>query len=170
METNGTDTIEWELQQFEDLYRDQTRPIKARQMHTRARHGYEDALGLRHPSTLTTVNDLGHLYADQGKLAEAEQMCTRALSQVKQGKQDLRSIRQVCLKFDPEHEDAKYNVYHSNGSIHRGRYGTSPFVPAQCISKPWRSVDRHQFLQHTIYVFSLLLEELARGGEIEVAL
>jgi hypothetical protein len=35
--------------------------------------------GPEHTSTLATVNNLGSLYADQGKLAEAEQMYERAL-------------------------------------------------------------------------------------------
>jgi Tetratricopeptide repeat len=33
-----------------------------------------------HTSTLDTVNNLGSLYGDQGKLGEAEQMCRRALA------------------------------------------------------------------------------------------
>src|SRR3982751_707118 len=42
--------------------------------------GREKALGPDHTSTLDTVNNLGILYADQGKLAEAEQMYQRALA------------------------------------------------------------------------------------------
>ncbi|KFY82629.1 hypothetical protein V500_10419 [Pseudogymnoascus sp. VKM F-4518 (FW-2643)] len=41
--------------------------------------GYEKALGAEHTSTLKTVNNLGLLYAYQGKLVEAEQMHQRAL-------------------------------------------------------------------------------------------
>jgi hypothetical protein len=40
----------------------------------------EKALGPDHTSTLETVNNLGNLYAEQGKLAEAEQMFVRALA------------------------------------------------------------------------------------------
>jgi tetratricopeptide (TPR) repeat protein len=40
---------------------------------------YEKALGAEHTSTLDTVGNLGNLYGDQGKLAEAEQMYERAL-------------------------------------------------------------------------------------------
>ncbi|OCK81058.1 hypothetical protein K432DRAFT_296369, partial [Lepidopterella palustris CBS 459.81] len=36
-------------------------------------------LGPKHASTLRTVNNLGLLYADQGKLGEAEEMYMRAL-------------------------------------------------------------------------------------------
>ena len=48
-------------------------------MYVRALQGKEKALGLDHTSTLNTVNNLGNLYADQGKLAEAEKMYGRAL-------------------------------------------------------------------------------------------
>jgi tetratricopeptide (TPR) repeat protein len=48
-------------------------------MYQRALRGYEKALGAEHTSTLDTVNNLGILYADQGKLAEAEEMYQRAL-------------------------------------------------------------------------------------------
>jgi hypothetical protein len=43
-------------------------------MYVRALAGYEKALGPDHTSTLDTVNNLGLLYADQGKLAEAERL------------------------------------------------------------------------------------------------
>jgi hypothetical protein len=43
-------------------------------MYKRALAGYEKALGPGHTSTLDTVNNLGLLYRDQGKLDEAERM------------------------------------------------------------------------------------------------
>jgi tetratricopeptide (TPR) repeat protein len=48
-------------------------------MYERALRGREEALGVGHSSTLQTVNNLGLLYANQGKLGEAEQMYERAL-------------------------------------------------------------------------------------------
>ncbi|KAK4097173.1 hypothetical protein N658DRAFT_561942 [Parathielavia hyrcaniae] len=48
-------------------------------MYQRALEGKEKALGRDHTSTLDTVNNLGVLYADQGRLAEAESMYQRAL-------------------------------------------------------------------------------------------
>jgi tetratricopeptide (TPR) repeat protein len=48
-------------------------------MYQRALQGYEKAWGPEHTSTLDTVNNLGGLYAYQGKLVEAEQMYQRAL-------------------------------------------------------------------------------------------
>jgi tetratricopeptide (TPR) repeat protein len=41
--------------------------------------GKEKAWGPEHISTLNTVNNLGFLYADQGKMDEAEEMYVRAL-------------------------------------------------------------------------------------------
>jgi tetratricopeptide (TPR) repeat protein len=48
-------------------------------MFERALRGRVEALGPTHTSTLDTVNNLGILYKDQGKLGEAEQMYERAL-------------------------------------------------------------------------------------------
>jgi len=48
-------------------------------MYQRALKGYEKALGPDHTSTLYTVNSLGVLYRNQGKLKEAEEMYQRAL-------------------------------------------------------------------------------------------
>ena len=49
-------------------------------MYVQALAGREKALGLDHTSTLSTINNLGILYRDQGKLAEAEQMYVQALA------------------------------------------------------------------------------------------
>jgi Tfp pilus assembly protein PilF len=46
-------------------------------MYQRALQGFEKAWGPDHTSTLDTVNNLGALYADQGKLGEAETMFQR---------------------------------------------------------------------------------------------
>lgn len=48
-------------------------------MYLRALRGSEETLGAKHTSTLDTVNDLGSLYAGQGKVQEAEEMYLRAL-------------------------------------------------------------------------------------------
>jgi hypothetical protein len=48
-------------------------------MYVRALQGTEEALGPNHTSTLNTVNNLGNLYSDQGKLAKAEKMYVWAL-------------------------------------------------------------------------------------------
>ncbi|KAI0401063.1 hypothetical protein F4802DRAFT_609620 [Xylaria palmicola] len=56
-----------------------TSDSKAEDMYLRALRGYEKAWGPDHTSILKTVNNLGILYADQGKLQEAEDMYLRAL-------------------------------------------------------------------------------------------
>jgi Tfp pilus assembly protein PilF len=43
-------------------------------MYEQALQGFEKAFGLDHTSTLHTVNNLGLLYARQGKLNKAEEM------------------------------------------------------------------------------------------------
>ena len=48
-------------------------------MYNRALQGSEKALGPKHILTLSTVNNLGNLYVDQSRLAEAEAMYNRAL-------------------------------------------------------------------------------------------
>ena len=50
-------------------------------MYVRALASYEKALGLEHTSTLDTVNNLGNLYADQGRREDTEIMSSRALAQ-----------------------------------------------------------------------------------------
>ncbi|SLM38014.1 nb-arc and tpr domain protein [Lasallia pustulata] len=52
---------------------------EAEAMYRRALEGREKAWGPEHTSTLGTVNNLGNLYKDQGKMAEAEAMYRRAL-------------------------------------------------------------------------------------------
>jgi tetratricopeptide (TPR) repeat protein len=48
------------------LYAAQGKLDEAEQMYERALRGFEEALGVGHSSTLDTVNNLGLLYADQG--------------------------------------------------------------------------------------------------------
>ena len=48
-------------------------------MYLRALEGYEKAWGAEHTSMLDTVDNLGLLYADQSKMAEAEAMYVRVL-------------------------------------------------------------------------------------------
>ncbi len=53
---------------------------EAEDMYLRALAGREKAWGPEHTSTLRTVNNLGALYKDQGKMKEAEDMYLRALA------------------------------------------------------------------------------------------
>jgi tetratricopeptide (TPR) repeat protein len=61
------------------LYRQFSMNAEAEIMYLRALQEYEKARGAEHTSALITVNNLGNLYADQGKMAEAEAMYLRAL-------------------------------------------------------------------------------------------
>jgi tetratricopeptide (TPR) repeat protein len=61
------------------LYSQSDINVAAEQMYVRALQGYEKAWGGEHTSTLDTVNNLGLLYAKQGKMEKAEQMYVRAL-------------------------------------------------------------------------------------------
>ncbi|KAF8853548.1 HET-domain-containing protein [Acephala macrosclerotiorum] len=90
------DEMSWAYHELGHLYASQGRLVEAKQMYQRALQGYEKAWGLEHTSTLAlqgyekawglehtstldTINNLGILYVNQGKLGEAEQMYQRAL-------------------------------------------------------------------------------------------
>ena len=72
--------------QYEDiidianLLHEQVQLVAAGELYQRALAGREKALGPDHPSTLDTVNNLGLLYSDLGKLNKAEDMYQRALA------------------------------------------------------------------------------------------
>jgi tetratricopeptide (TPR) repeat protein len=72
--------VTWAYQELAGIFKAHDRYIEAEEMYGRALVGSEKALGPEHTSTLMTVNNLGILYSDQGKLAEAEQMYGRALA------------------------------------------------------------------------------------------
>jgi hypothetical protein len=59
-------------------------------MHERALRGYENALGAKHKSTLMTVNNLGNLYREQGKLAKLG--WEQAL-----GQENIKAMLMLCL-------------------------------------------------------------------------
>jgi tetratricopeptide (TPR) repeat protein len=69
----------WILHRFGDVCSSQERREEAEKMYLRALQGYEKAWGPDHTSTLDTVNNLGLLYVDLGRLDEAEKMYLRAL-------------------------------------------------------------------------------------------
>src|SRR2546423_8025095 len=54
-------------------------------MYLQALQGKEKALGAEHTSTLDTVNNLGNLYNNQGKMAEAEAMYLWGAARVREG-------------------------------------------------------------------------------------
>ena len=79
------DSIDWSNLEITDLHYiahlcgQFAMNTEAETMYLRALQGYEKVLGAGHASTLVTVNNLGNLYAGQGKMAEAETMYLRAL-------------------------------------------------------------------------------------------
>ena len=52
---------------------------EAKKMYERALKGKQKACGPEHTFPLDTVNNLGNLYADYGKMAEVEKMYKRSL-------------------------------------------------------------------------------------------
>ncbi|KAF2466293.1 uncharacterized protein BDR25DRAFT_345541 [Lindgomyces ingoldianus] len=76
MGENGKD---WILHRFGYVCSSQGRFQEAEKMYLRALQGKEKAWGPDHTSTLSTVNNLGLLYADLGRFDEAEKMYSRAL-------------------------------------------------------------------------------------------
>jgi tetratricopeptide (TPR) repeat protein len=74
-------------------------------LYVRALKGYEEVWGPKHASTLDTVNNLGLLYRNQGKMKEAEEMYVRAL----EGKEEA---------WGPKHTSTLDTVY-CLGSLYR---------------------------------------------------
>ena len=67
-------------------------------MYIRALQGKEEALGPDHTLILDTVHNIGELYSEQGKLAEAEAMFARALQgyEVALGPNHTSTLYTVC--------------------------------------------------------------------------
>jgi Tetratricopeptide repeat len=81
--------IDWSRIEPRDLFR-LTGPhrqndvnVEAEEMYMRALRGKEKAWGAEHTLTLDTVNHLGNLYTEHGKMVEAEKVYMRALQGVK---------------------------------------------------------------------------------------
>ena len=68
----GIDKMEWALYKLGGLYREQAKLEMAEQICEQALRGWEKVVGLEHTSTLRTVNGLGIVYLDQGKLELVE--------------------------------------------------------------------------------------------------
>lgn len=68
----------WMLHSLGDLLSKEDR-AEAEAMYQRALQGYEKAWRPEHTSKLDTVNNLGNLYSDLGRMDEAEAMYQRAL-------------------------------------------------------------------------------------------
>ena len=66
-------------------------------MYGRALAAKEKALSPDHTSTLITVNKLGNLYKDQGKLGEAERMYDRPLAGYKKAQKMADLPEEACI-------------------------------------------------------------------------
>ncbi|KAK6362405.1 hypothetical protein LTR81_028156 [Elasticomyces elasticus] len=81
-------------------------------MYVRGLKGKEEAWGVKHTSTLDSVNNLGNLYADQGKVKGAEAMYVRALKGYEETEGDHETaIRHLQRWPSPNklHDDTVYN-------------------------------------------------------------
>ncbi|KAH7351383.1 hypothetical protein BKA66DRAFT_598364 [Pyrenochaeta sp. MPI-SDFR-AT-0127] len=88
--------IEKALYNLGSLYADQGKLAEAEVLFTQALQGYELALGLKHTSTLDTVNKLGIVYKNQGKLADAEVIYNRALQGRKEGYEEALGLKHTA--------------------------------------------------------------------------
>ncbi|KIV91904.1 hypothetical protein PV10_06394 [Exophiala mesophila] len=64
--------LDWAFHKLGSPYADQGKLVEAEKMYTRALYGYEEALGLKHTSTLDTASNLGILYAERNLGAECD--------------------------------------------------------------------------------------------------
>jgi tetratricopeptide (TPR) repeat protein len=71
--------LELELHQVADFMQEWESSREVESLYLRALTGKEESLGVKHLSTLDTINNLGILYARRGKMKEAEDMYARAL-------------------------------------------------------------------------------------------
>ena len=71
--------LENELHDIASFMQDWEISTEVEGIYLRALQGMEEAWGVKHTSTLSTVNNLGVLYKDQGRMKEAEEMYMRAL-------------------------------------------------------------------------------------------
>ncbi|KAK2874987.1 hypothetical protein FQN49_001887, partial [Arthroderma sp. PD_2] len=89
------------------LLKKQVHPRAAAVAYRRVLNGMEKALGFDHISTLLVVREVGHLFAGQGKLAEAEEMY-------------LRALRGFQANFGPDYIE-KFRVLGDLGSLYCGQ-------------------------------------------------
>jgi len=83
--------LEPELYQIACFMQDWESSQEVEILYLRALRGYEKVLGAKHTSTLNPVNNLGLLYASQGKLKDAEEMLIRAL----RGREEVLGARHM---------------------------------------------------------------------------
>jgi tetratricopeptide (TPR) repeat protein/nucleoside phosphorylase len=117
---------------------DRGRYSEAESWYMRALAIREEQLGLEHPSTANSINNLAVLYRAQGKYEQAEQLCLRALSICErewgsEHPNTANSINNLAVLYD---EQGKYerteHLYQQALSIREERLG--PEHPSTAIS------------------------------------
>ena len=121
-------------------------------MYQRALDGKEKAWGPDHTSTLSTVNNLGNLYADQGKHSEAEKMYQRALDGYEKA-------------WGPDHPSTlrtTNNLRLLNAS--RGRYIEAGEIHPRALNRNARAYDTNQHPQSPpLLIGKAILNKLKAG-------
>ena len=101
-------------------------------MNAKAEHGHKKAWGTEHMSTLDTVNNLDMLYADQGKMVEAEVMYMRALQGYENAvgenasnRWQFKCIMKLVSKQQTQrgHENRRTSRLRHHGEIHLRKPG-----------------------------------------------
>jgi tetratricopeptide (TPR) repeat protein len=105
LQMQGYKDLEYELHKIADFLQDWESSQVVEHLYMRALRGKEEALGVKHMSTLDTVNNLGILYGKQGKPKEAEEMYVRAL----RGREEALGAKHTSTL------DTVYNL----GNLHR---------------------------------------------------
>ena len=156
------DSMDWSNTEIADSYciahlcRQFNMHTKAEAMYLRALQGCEKAGGAEHTSTLNTVNNLGNLYANQGKMAEAEAMYLRAL----QGKETalgaehtstLRTVNNLGLLYADQGKMAEAEAMYLRA--------------LQGYEKAWRA--EHTSTLNTVNNLGLLYADQGKMAEAE---
>ena len=124
-------------------------------MYIRALEGCKKALGPDHISTLDTVNSLGALYSDQGKLAEAEAMYIQAL----EGKEKA---------LGPDHTST-FDTVHNLGNLYsdQGRLAEAEVMYDRAL-QGYKEALGHEFVSsylpalNTMFAFGDLFSQTDR--------
>jgi tetratricopeptide (TPR) repeat protein len=130
-------------------------------MYQRALQGYEKARGPEHTSTLGTVNNLGNLYAEQGKLDKAEQMYQQAL----QGFKSALSTDNI-MTYPPALRTIQNlgSLFESQGNVTKARAMYSDaFIGSEKVFGPDHS--RFRQLQDKSRTLDTMIEEGLDGRE-----
>ncbi|CAN9171071.1 unnamed protein product [Alternaria alternata] len=139
-----------------NLYVDQGRLDKAKEMYKRALEGKEKVLGPDNISTLCTVNNLGNLYIDLGRLDKAEEMYKRAL----EGKEKI---------LGPDHTSTLRTVNNlGNLYVAQGRLDKAEAMYVRVLQGSEQASKRnHMLTLDTVNNLGILYRRLGKLDEAE---